>query len=237
MSLVKWHIAVLIPARDEEQLLPRCLRSVLEACRRLPKGVTSDIAIVADRSTDTTRDIAEDLIQRNGVVIETNAGCVGTSRALAAEIALKRYRGPRERCWLANTDADCEVPTDWLIQQLALAEGGYGAVAGIVDVDSFVEQNDSVPQRFRLTYLIHSDGTHPHVHGANIGIRADAYLESGGWRHLMTAEDHDLWQRLHRGKHRRRSDASLRVVTSGRRIGRAPNGFADALAAHNGAMG
>src|ERR1035438_132616 len=93
------------------------------------------------------------------------------------------------------------------------------------------------PQRFRLTYLIHSDGTHPHVHGANIGIRADAYLESGGWRHLMTAEDHDLWQRLHRGNHRRRSDASLRVVTSGRRIGRAPHGFANALAAHNGAMG
>jgi glycosyltransferase involved in cell wall biosynthesis len=88
MSLVKWHIAVLIPARDEEQLLPRCLRSVLEACLRLPAGVTSDIVIVADRSTDTTRDIAEDLIQRNGVVIETNAGCVGTSRALAAEIAL-----------------------------------------------------------------------------------------------------------------------------------------------------
>jgi cellulose synthase/poly-beta-1,6-N-acetylglucosamine synthase-like glycosyltransferase len=119
MRLAKWHIAVLIPARDEDQLLPRCLRSVLEACRRLPEGVTSDIVIVADRSTDNTREIAEDLIQHKGIVIETNAGCVGSSRALPAEIALERYRGPRERCWLANTDADCEVPEDWLVQHRA----------------------------------------------------------------------------------------------------------------------
>jgi glycosyltransferase involved in cell wall biosynthesis len=231
MSLEKWHIAVLIPARNEEQLLPRCLRSVLEACRRLPNGVTSDIVLVVDRSTDNTRGIAEDLIRRKGVVIETNAGCVGSSRALAAKIALGRYRGPRERCWLANTDADCEVPDDWLIRQLTTAECGYAAVAGIIDVDSFVEHEASVPQLFRLTYVIHTDGTHPHVHGANLGVRADAYLESGGWRNLLTAEDHDLWQRLHHSKHRRSSNASLRVVTSGRRIGRAPHGFADALAA------
>jgi cellulose synthase/poly-beta-1,6-N-acetylglucosamine synthase-like glycosyltransferase len=237
MSLGRWHIAVLIPARDEEQLLPRCLRSVLEACRRLPRRVTSDIVIVVDRSTDNTREVAEDLMQQEGVVIETNVGCVGSSRALAAEIALGRYRGPRERCWLANTDADCEVPEDWLTQQLCLAESGYAAVAGIIDVDSFVEHEASVPQLFRLTYLINTDGTHPHVHGANLGVRADAYVQSGGWRNLMTAEDHDLWQRLHHGKHRRSSNASLRVVTSGRRIGRAPHGFADALAVHNGATG
>jgi glycosyltransferase involved in cell wall biosynthesis len=237
MRLAQWHIAVLIPARDEEQLLPRCLRSVLEACRRLPNGVTSDVVIAVDRSTDDTRRIAEDLIRHEGVVVETNAGSVGSSRALAAEIALGRYRGPRDRCWLANTDADCEVPADWLIQQLSIAESGCAAVAGIIDVDSFVEHEASVPQLFRVTYLIHTDGTHPHVHGANLGVRADAYLESGGWRNLLTAEDHDLWQRLHHCKHRRSSNASLRVVTSGRRIGRAPHGFADALAAHNGAIG
>jgi len=237
MSLAKWHIAVLIPARDEEELLPRCLRSILEACRRLPNGVTTDIVLVVDRSTDKTRAVAEALIQREGVVIETNAGCVGSSRALAADIALERYEGPRNRCWLANTDADCEVPGDWLIQQLSIAESGYAAVAGIIDVDTFAEHEASVPQIFRLTYLIHTDGTHPHVHGANLGVRADAYVESGGWKSLLTAEDHDLWQRLHHGKHRRSSNASLRVITSGRRIGRAPHGFAEALSAHNSVIG
>jgi hypothetical protein len=166
---------------------------VLEACRRRPNGVTGDIVIVVDCSTDNSRRITEDLIRLEGVVIETNAGCVGSSRALAAKIVLGRYRGPRGRCWLANTDADCEVPDDWLIQQLTLPNVVYAAVAGIIDVDSFVEHEASVPHLFRLTYLIHTDGTHPHVHGANMGVRADAYLDSGGWRDLLTAEDHDLW--------------------------------------------
>ena len=39
------------------------------------------------------------------------------------------------------------------------------------------------------------DGTHRHVHGANLGVRADLLDAVGGWRRLHTGEDHDLWQR------------------------------------------
>lgn len=229
-----WHIAVLIPARDEEQLLPRCLYSVQVARNRLPSNVTSDIVVVSDCSRDRTREIAEEILQDSGVVLCTDAGLVGTVRSAAAQVALQRYSGPRERCWLANTDADCEVPADWLLNQLAIATRGFAAVAGVVDVDSFAEHDLKVEELFRLTYLIHPDGTHPHVHGANLGVRADAYLRAGGWMDLATAEDHDLWNRLHRTGHQRLSDASLQVITSGRRVGRAPLGFADSLANHNG---
>lgn len=228
-----WHIAVLIPARDEERLLPRCLHSVQAARRRLPAGVTSDVVLVSDCSRDRTPEIAEHILQSSGVVVRTETGVVGSARALAAEIALKRYGGLPERCWMANTDADCEVPEDWLVDQLAISARGFAAVAGIVDVDSFAEHHAVVQERFRLTYVINPDGTHPHVHGANIGVRADAYLRAGGWMNLATAEDHDLWNRLQRNGFRRLSDASLQVVTSGRRSGRAPLGFADALASHN----
>jgi hypothetical protein len=116
-----------------------------------------------------------------------------------------------------------------------LAEKGVQAIAGIVDVDSFEEHNEGVKQRFRSTYLLHPDGTHPHVHGANMGVRADAYLRAGCWANLCTAEDHDLWQRLKATGARRISSAHIQVLTSGRRAGRAPLGFAAALAAHNGA--
>jgi hypothetical protein len=68
-------------------------------------------------------------------------------------------------------------------------------------------------------------------------VRADAYLQAGGWQDLSTAEDHDLWLRLQSGRHQRVSDAGLCVLTSGRRVGRAPLGFAGALAAHNGVAG
>ena len=228
-----WHVAVLVPARDEEQLLPRCLGSIARARVLLPVEVTSDLVVAIDHSTDASFALARQLVGRDGVVVETNAGCVGTARALAARTALRRYSGSPQCCWFANTDADCEVPETWLLDQLLIAQKGYAGVAGIVDVDSFEDHDAFVPDRFRRTYLIHSDGSHPHVHGANLGVRADAYLAAGGWSELQNAEDHDLWDRLDRPEHRRLSDARLKVMTSGRRFGRAPHGFADALAAHN----
>ncbi len=234
---VPWHIAIVIPARDEEELLPRCLRSVQSARRLLPPHITSDLIVVADQSTDGTFEIARNFLQGDGIVVEAELGCVGAVRALGARLALERYHGARDRCWLANTDADCQVPATWLEAHLGLANTGFAAVAGIIAVDSFAEHESFVSERFRLMYLIHPDGTHPHVHGANLGVRADAYLQAGGWQGLSTAEDHDLWRRLKSRRHKQVSDASLCVLTSGRRVGRAPLGFAGALAAHNGVAG
>jgi glycosyltransferase involved in cell wall biosynthesis len=229
-----WHIGVLIPARNEEELLPRCIRSVLRACAKLPSGVTCDVVVVVDSSTDGTRKLAEILLPHSrGVVVETQVGMVGVARALAAEILLTRYHGAPHRCWLANTDADCCVPEDWLLDQLALAEAGVEAVTGIVDVDDFCEHDAGVAQRFRESYAIYPDGRHPHVHGANLGVRGDAYLRAGGWSELATAEDHDLWNRLRKAGCNCVSFARMSVITSGRRVGRAPHGFAGALAAHN----
>lgn len=233
MMDLRWHIAVLIPARDEEELLPRCLKSIQRARLHLPAYVSSDVVVVSDRSADQTRSCAERILKDSGVVLGTMAGCAGTARALAARAALRRYSGVLERCWLANTDADCELPESWLRDQIAVAARGYSAVAGTVNVDSFVGHEAAVEQRFRLTYTINPDGTHPHVHGANLGVRADAYIRAGGWSDLATGEDHDLWGRLKLGGHRHLSDASLKVITSGRRLGRAPSGFAQALGAHN----
>ena len=60
---------------------------------------------------------------------------------------------------------------------------------------------------------------------------ADAYLSAGGWGDFETAEDHDLWSRLLKAGSRTRSISRMTVLTSGRRVGRAPNGFAGALIA------
>lgn len=231
-----WHICILIPARNEEELLPRCLHSVLDACSKLPPGITWDIVVAVDASTDGTFEIAEEILAGNGEVVVTRAGIVGYARATAAQRALGRYAGMLSLCWLAHTDADCIVPEDWLMKQLLLAEDGIEAVAGIISVDTFREHDSGVEKRFRSSYLIDSDGRHSHVHGANLGIRADVYSRSGGWANLATAEDHDLWNRLGGAGSSRVSTAALQVTTSGRRIGRAPHGFADALAAHNEAF-
>jgi cellulose synthase/poly-beta-1,6-N-acetylglucosamine synthase-like glycosyltransferase len=229
-----WHIAVIVPARDEQALLLRCLASLDEACRALPMGVSSDVIVVADTCTDATVSIAREwMCGHEGAVIETRAGSVGKARAMGVAVALSRYQGPLDRCWLANTDADCEIPVSWLLDQLTHASAEIASVAGIVDVDTFEEHGAHVEERFRRTYQLNADGTHPHIHGANLGVRADAYRDVGGWSEMVTAEDHDLWGRLRLAKFVCVSDVRLWVRTSGRRTGRAPLGFADALAAHN----
>lgn len=233
MTTDKWHMCVLIPARNEEDLIPRCLQSVLEACDALGVKATWDVIVAVDRSRDETIAIARTMLSAKGAVIRSDAGVVGVARAAAAKVALQRCRGKLSTTWLANTDADCWVPPDWLSNQLELAQSGAEAIAGIVDVDSFDEHDEYVPQRFRSTYLLNSDGTHPHVHGANLGVRADVYLRAGGWADLSTAEDHELWARVKGCGARTSSPSNLRVLTSGRRVGRAPLGFAGALAAHN----
>lgn len=227
------HIAVLIPARNEEALLARCLLSVLASAARLPDETTSDVIVAVDCSVDATLEIARAILGTRGRTIVVDAGSVGVARRHAAQTALRRFRGTSDRCWLANTDADCIVPGEWLLEHLTWAHRGLQAVAGIVDVDDFSEYHPGIEARFRESYRIHTDGTHPHVHGANIGVRGDVYLAAGGWAELETAEDHDLWNRVSQLGCRTHSAARLRVVTSGRQAGRAPEGFAGALVAHN----
>jgi glycosyltransferase involved in cell wall biosynthesis len=228
-----WHICILIPARNEEALLSRCLQSVIASKLTVENSATTDIIVAADSSTDKTPQIAASFLEAQGSVLSINAGNVGAARRLAARLALKRYSGPLRRCWLANTDADCIVPRDWLTEQLRLANEGIEAVAGTISVDSFEEHGPQVPGRFQSTYLVAGDGSHSHVHGANLGIRADTYVRAGGWADLRTAEDHDLWRRLSLAGAAKYSTKLTEVITSGRRIGRAPHGFAEALAAHN----
>jgi glycosyltransferase involved in cell wall biosynthesis len=233
MKRPPWHMSVIVPARDEEKLLPRCLRSVLTAAAMMAGAVTTDIVVAVNRSRDNSSRISQDLIGSHGVVVKTEFGTVGAVRSAAVATAISRCPTPLRRCWLANTDADSAVPPTWLMDQYIYALRGVEAIAGTIDVDSFNEHGPEVSERFRSTYLIEADGSHPHIHGANLGVRADVYRAAGGWSDLSTGEDHDLWRRLRDVDCRTLSTARLKVLTSGRRNGRAPKGFADALAAHN----
>jgi glycosyltransferase involved in cell wall biosynthesis len=224
------HVAVIIPARDEASRIGRALHAVAEARRRLPAGVSSSCVVVADTCRDATAAIVR-AASRPGVevhVIEHALANVGLARRLGTLAALRAAPAPPRAVWLANTDADTVVPRTWLADQLALAADGAIAVAGTVTLDE--DAPAALLARFRATYTTHPDGTHPHVHGANLGVRADAYVAAGGWPPLRTGEDHALWRRLRR--HGPLSQlAEPQVVTSARRRGRAPDGFAADLVA------
>ncbi len=53
-----WEIAVMMPARNEEALLARCLESVIRAINLLPATLKATIVFVSDSSTDRTVEIA-----------------------------------------------------------------------------------------------------------------------------------------------------------------------------------
>jgi hypothetical protein len=67
------------------------------------------------------------------------------------------------------------------------------------------------------------------VHGASLGFNAQMYLDAGGFAALGTGEDRALHRAILAAGGYALEDEELRVITSGRRLARAPLGFAHAL--------
>jgi hypothetical protein len=130
--------------------------------------------------------------------------------------------------WLATTDADTLVPPGWLSQHLHYADAGWDAVVGTVTVTDWAEHPPEVPPLFYQRYG-NSQGTHPHVHGANLGFSARAYLAAGGFSPSPTAEDHALVESLRAAGATILRTTEVSVVTSARRQARAPRGFGHLL--------
>ena len=206
------RLGVVIPARDEEERIGACLASVVRAAAGVPQPV--DIVVVADGCLDRTVAVARSF--RGVRVLEIESSNVGAARAAGARAVLARGAD-----WLANTDADSTVPQNWLAAQLELADAGADVVVGTVRPD-FAELSDEQVAAWRSGHV--PGEPNGHVHGANLGVRASAFLAVGGYRDLPEHEDADLVARLAGFRIVASDDAE--VVTSGRSIGRTPGGYA-----------
>jgi hypothetical protein len=117
------------------------------------------------------------------------------------------------------------VPEDWLTRQIELADAGAEVVLGTVTVDDWTEHPARSASLWAATYDA-GDG-HPHVHGANVGCRADAYLATGGFLSLSCDEDVALAAALADRMIMRVGD--IAVTTSARLTSRTTGGFATFL--------
>ncbi len=217
-------VGVVVPAHNEETLLPACLSALRRAVNTA--GIPAQILAVADTCTDQTVAAA----QACGVsVISVRARNVGAARA-AGMTELLRLTAGRDPAaiWLATTDADTVVPPGWLRRQLSYAARGWDVVLGTVEVADWAEHPPHVPAAFDALYEFGA-GPHRHVHGANLGIRASAYLAAGGFRPLRTAEDHALLAAATEAGCPVVQASDITVQTSGRRQARAPRGFSHLL--------
>ena len=217
---------VVIPAHDEADKLPDCLKAVVTAAACLSIPVLT--VVVLDACTDGSTRLAG---QFGGDVhfVEVDAKNVGATRAAGFAYARGVLDDDDSRVWYATTDADSRVDADWLVRQMA---ADVDMVLGVVRVTNWQNFSAASIRRYLAAYGAKSErrgGGHGHVHGANMGFRADAYWAIGGFATLASREDVDLVRRFEQGGLRIRRDADLSVETSARREGRAPRGFANYL--------
>lgn len=215
-------IGVCIPAHNEEALIRRCLLSVLKSARHpaLRREEVS-IVLVVDASSDETaaRGEVEGVTQ-----LSVSHRNVGLARREGASLLLAR--GAR---WLAFTDADSLVPSDWLARQLSYQADAVCGTVRAIDWAAYGPLHEIVRRSFRARYR-DVDG-HRHIHGANLGVCARRYTEVGGFDALASGEDRALIEKLRAAEARVVFAAKPHVWTSARRRGRAPSGFAAALRA------
>lgn len=220
-------VRIVVPARDEERLIGRCLDSLARATAAL-RARHPDVRCTTTVVLDACRDGTETVVGAYGAVtpVVSRAGAVGPARALGIERAC-RGDDP-QATWVATTDADSVVPEHWLTTQLDLAASGYDLIVGTV----MPEAEDVDPGTLASWWARHCliEG-HDHIHGANLGFLLGAYREAGGFEPLALHEDVRLVHAI-RGHHRRHiATARTQVMTSGRRVSRAAGGFASYLEA------
>jgi GT2 family glycosyltransferase len=247
---VTLRIDVVVPAHDEQDRIVACLEALGTAVTTLHRerpGTRAHVTVVLDGCTDDTAALVSSASRGGSAVwldtLETDHVGVGRARSLGSAHALARPHSlaaqrsgateedahtdvDLDRRWLAHTDADSRVAAGWLVQHRdALAAGAHVLVGAVVpdpdDLDAVV--------------LARWRATHPpgaalgHVHGANLGIRADAYRAVGGFDPVPEHEDVRMVARARALGLRVDATTSLPVVTSGRFDGRTPGGYAEHL--------
>lgn len=211
-------IGILIPVHNEEALLADCLKAAkLAAGHPDLLGEAVQILVVLDSCSDASAAIAQAYQVQS---LEVQARNVGHVRGVGARHLLNH--GAR---WISCTDADSRVAPDWLVAQLAL---GVDAVCGTVTVDAWSEGFDPAAQiRYHQAYQAR-DG-HRHIHGANLGVSAEAYVRAGGFEPLACHEDVQLVRNLERCGASIAWSHTPQVITSARLDCRAEGGFGDYL--------
>ncbi|MDO5745899.1 MAG: glycosyltransferase [Micrococcaceae bacterium] len=231
------HVVIVVPVRNEEGMLGTCLEhlgTAMDQLHRQRPEVSVGLTVVLDRCEDSSASIAArfEATDQRIAVVAGDFGSVGSSRAAGISRALDNLgqRNPRSRTlsdtWIACTDADTRVPSNWLTRSVELAESGFDVLTGTVEPDS-AELDRELFSAWQRGHC-QTEGHH-HVHGANLGIRASEYRAVGGFDPVAQDEDVLVVRRLRINGARFLATGKLHAITSGRIQGRVGSGFSGYL--------
>jgi glycosyltransferase involved in cell wall biosynthesis len=191
-------ISFVVPAYNEQALLPRSLRAIRDEIERvgLKLGEQAEIIVVNNASTDNTRAVAE-AVEGVRVVDEPRKGLVQ-----ARWCGFEHSTGEL----IANIDADTVVPRGWLTEVLRQFERGQTLVAlsgPYVYYGVPAKVNMVVAAYYRLAWLAYMFNHYvlnvgAMLQGGNFIVKRAAMLKLGNPDHRFSfyGEDTDMANRL-----------------------------------------
>lgn len=159
-------ISFVVPAYNEETLLPACIQSISIECL----GAVYEIIVVDNGSTDSTAEVARSTGWR--VVSETRKG-VTRARQAGLEASKNDI--------VAFIDADNELPPGWLMDALnSFEDPEVVAVSGPVVYSELLLPKRVISFLFYCVAKI-SHQFFPVLQGGNFIVRKSAMLKAGGF--------------------------------------------------------
>jgi len=199
------QVSVIVPARNEEKYIERCLRALRS--QRDPL----EIIVVDGGSTDRTREIAEEYA--DVVLVEDRPRGPGAARNLGALRASGNI--------LAFVDADTVVSKEWSRAVIESIEGGAAGVTG--PVFPLPEESSTLLDLLyaaayevmvRVTFLL---GT-PHMLGLNVAYERESFLSAGMFPEGVKVSEDVLLSMRVASDRRLRFDVRMVAYTSARRL-------------------
>ncbi len=250
--------SVILPAKNEEELLPSALQALAEQRDLNGSALSSkyyEIILLINNTTDRSSEIAYSfrrlypslrlhVVER---VFDKSHAHAGHVRRLLMDAACQRIESVGGAVIL-STDADTRVAPNWIAQNMAAIALGSEAVGGrVVLLPSEQEVLGAEARKiYRYDHLYrrlvcwveaccdpvpHDCWPRHHQHfGASLAITPRAYRTSGRLPPRRYLEDVAFYDALIRHDIRIRHSNTVRVFTSGRITGRARLGLSRQLA-------
>ena len=235
---------IAIPVRDEAKRIGACLAALSR--QSVPAG---HIVLLLNNCTDGTAEVIKELAPgpHRLHIVERSLHGPCASAGVARSLAMAYAASLIGEGVILTTDADAEVPDDWVERNLRALQEGADAVCGQAVIDpleallipAHLHEDDAREVAYgqlldEIESMVLPDPADPWPRhredsGASIAITASMFRSVGGVPPLSSGEDRALIDKLRSIDGRVRHDPQIRVVVSGRTEGRAPGGMADTI--------
>ena len=194
---------VIIPARNEELQIEKCLTSVLG--QRFPKS-QFEVIVADDYSTDNTaaivRNKQNEYTNLRLLQIEKLLGTqqLNSYKKKAIELAIKEAKGT----WIVTTDADCIVTDEWLSNLSNFIQKNnsvfVAAPVKFINTGSFVSifQCLDFMSLQGITAASVNAGFHTMCNGANLAYSKEVFYEVGGFKGIDNIASGDDMLLMHK---------------------------------------